>query len=98
MMNYALGLTRVRLRDYVLASWLGMLPATVLYVYLGSIVQDVARLVHGQLPSAGPWARVLLWGGLAGVVVLVLIVGRIARQALQTQLGAQQTTTRGVAS
>src|ERR1700730_1799244 len=32
-LNYALGLSRIRLRDYVIASWIGMFPATVLYVY-----------------------------------------------------------------
>src|ERR1700747_481370 len=34
MRNYALGLTSIRWRDYALASWIGMLPATILYVYL----------------------------------------------------------------
>ena len=35
LLNYAFGITRVSLRDYVLASWIGMLPATVMYVYFG---------------------------------------------------------------
>ena len=34
LLNYTLGLTNVSLRDYVLASWIGMLPGTVMYVYL----------------------------------------------------------------
>ncbi len=36
LLNYAFGVTRVSLRDYVLASWIGMLPGTLMYVYLGS--------------------------------------------------------------
>ncbi len=39
-LNYALGLTRVRFRDYVVASWIGMMPGTVLYVYLGSVLGE----------------------------------------------------------
>src|SRR6185503_17996305 len=35
MLNYAFALTRISLRDYVIASWIGMLPATALYAYLG---------------------------------------------------------------
>src|ERR1700724_4474415 len=33
LLNYAYGLTRVSLRDYVLASSLGMLPGAVMYKY-----------------------------------------------------------------
>jgi len=47
VLNYALGLTSVRLRDYIIASWVGMLPATILYVYAGSVVGDFATLAHG---------------------------------------------------
>ena len=39
LLNYAFGLTRVRLWHYVLASWMGMLPGTILYVYIGSIAK-----------------------------------------------------------
>ena len=44
LLNYALGLTKVSFRDYAVASWLGMLPATVLYVYLGSVVTSLGAL------------------------------------------------------
>src|ERR1700730_4562345 len=42
LLNYAYGLTRVALRDYVFASWAGMIPGTILYVYIGSISGDLA--------------------------------------------------------
>ena len=35
LLNYALGLTRIRLRDYVLASLICMAPGTIAYTYLG---------------------------------------------------------------
>jgi uncharacterized membrane protein YdjX (TVP38/TMEM64 family) len=86
MLNYALGLTSIRLRDYILASWIGMFPATVLYVYLGSIMNDVSDLLRGR-PNSGIAGRVLLWGGLAAIVVLVWWLGRIAKKALRDEIG-----------
>ncbi len=86
MLNYALGLTSIRWRDYALASWIGMLPATVLYVYLGSIMSDVSDLLRGR-PNSGVAGRVLLWGGLASMVVLVWWLGRIAKRALREEMG-----------
>ena len=35
LLNYALGLTRIRLSHYVLATWVFMLPGAVAYTYLG---------------------------------------------------------------
>jgi len=82
VLNYALGLTRVRLRDYVLASLIGMLPGTLLYVYLGSLVTSAAQLASGQRPDAGPYGRVFFWGGLAATVLATFVITRMARRAL----------------
>lgn len=86
LLNYAFGLTRVRFKDYLLASWLGMLPATVLYVYLGSLA--------GSLASVGTGARSRTpaeWGlyavGLIATLLVVVIVTRIARKALKQKVG-----------
>ena len=48
LLNYAYGLTRVSLRDYFFASWLGMIPGTILYVYIGSLSGDLARAAGGR--------------------------------------------------
>ncbi|MDW7709246.1 MAG: TVP38/TMEM64 family protein [Deferrisomatales bacterium] len=81
LLNYAYGLTRVSLRDYFFASWIGMLPGTVMYVYLGSLAGDLARLGAGEhTRSAGEWA---LYGvGLLATVAVTVYVTRIARAAL----------------
>src|SRR5712675_523756 len=57
LLNYAYGLTRVTLRDYFFASWIGMIPGTILFVYIGSLSGDLARAVGGsaQRTPAG-WA------------------------------------------
>ncbi|MBI2944891.1 MAG: TVP38/TMEM64 family protein [Candidatus Wallbacteria bacterium] len=58
LLNYALGLTRVGFRDYVLGSFLGMLPGTVMYVYLGSVVTSASELLTGRgARSPVPWGR-----------------------------------------
>jgi uncharacterized membrane protein YdjX (TVP38/TMEM64 family) len=81
LVNYAFGLTRVRPRDYVLGSFLGMLPGTFLYVYLGSTVGDVADLLKGA-PDSGAAGQAMGWGGLAVTVFLTVWITRIARRAL----------------
>jgi uncharacterized membrane protein YdjX (TVP38/TMEM64 family) len=85
ILNYALGLTSIRLRDYILASWIGMFPATVLYVYLGSVMNDISDLLRGR-PNSGVAGRFLLWGGLAAIAVLVWWLGRVAKKALRDEM------------
>ena len=81
LLNYALGLTKVKFRAYFLASWIGMLPGTVMYVYLGSVAQNLTTLAAGQV-QAGIAQRVLLWVGLLATIVVVVLVTRTARRAL----------------
>lgn len=89
LLNYAFGLTRVRFRDYLLASWVGMLPGTVLYVYLGSAVHDVTDLAAGGGEST-PAEKVFKWVGLAVTVVVTLLVTRVARNALKRAIPAAE--------
>ena len=91
LLNYALGLTRVRLRDYAFAS-VGMLPGTLLYVYYGKAIGDVAAIASGA-PRDGAgslWVTVL---GLAATIAVTVQVTRIARRALSDathgEVGAQ---------
>ena len=86
LLNYALGVTRVRFRDYVIASLLGMLPGTFLYVYLGSLVTNASELLSGKRPEAGIWGQVLYWGGLAATLLVTVLITRIARKALDRAL------------
>jgi uncharacterized membrane protein YdjX (TVP38/TMEM64 family) len=84
LLNYALGLTKVRFRDYLLASWIGMLPGTVLYVYVGSASFGAGR---GERTLA---EKVFFWAGLAATAVLTILVTRIARDALRRAVPAAQ--------
>lgn len=81
-LNYLFGLTRVRLRDYVTASAIGMAPGTFLYVYAGYTAGQVAEAAAGGEPSGmGRW--LLLGLGLVATGVVTWLVTRIARRALE---------------
>lgn len=86
LLNYALGLTSVRTRDYVAASALGMLPATFLYVYLGSLVTTAGELLHGPQASGGFGVRLLQTLGLLATAAAVTLLTRAARKTLQRTL------------
>lgn len=90
LLNYALGLTRISFRDYVVASFLGMLPGTFLYVYLGSLVTSASELLSGKRGAAGPWGHVLYWGGLVATLIATIFVTKIAKQALNKALERKQ--------
>ncbi len=81
LLNYAFGLTRVSLRDYVLASWIGMMPGTVMYVYLGSVAHAAAG---GRTRTTAEW--VLYGVGLLATVAVTILVTRLARKALSRRL------------
>lgn len=85
VLNYAYGLTPVRTRDYLLGTWLGMLPGTLMYVYLGSALTNLSQLAAGTAPDdTGSTARqIFFWGGLAATIAVTVLVTRIARRALR---------------
>jgi uncharacterized membrane protein YdjX (TVP38/TMEM64 family) len=85
LLNYAFGLTRVSFRDYVLASWIGMLPGTITYVYLGSTAARIANIVSStgaNSQAKSPVQQVLFYTGLAATVVVTIFIARISRRAL----------------
>jgi uncharacterized membrane protein YdjX (TVP38/TMEM64 family) len=73
--NYLFGLTPVRFRSYVLASWIGMMPGTALYVYLGSAGRAV-----GEKRTPAEWA--LLAAGIVATAAVTILVGRVANREL----------------
>jgi uncharacterized membrane protein YdjX (TVP38/TMEM64 family) len=84
LLNYALGASGVRYRDFLIGS-IGMLPGTVLYTYYGKVVGDVASLAAGTAPPRGPEYYVLLGAGLAATVALTVVITRAARKRLARQ-------------
>ena len=85
LLNYAFGITRVSLRDYVLASFFGMLPATLMYVYIGSLAGDLATL--GAADRSRTTGELALYGvGLVATIVVTVYITRIARNALNQRI------------
>ena len=85
LLNYALGLTRVRFADYLLAS-IGMVPGTLLYVYYGRLLGDVAALAGGAAVKRDTTGYLVLALGLAATLAATVMVTRIARRALSVPL------------
>jgi uncharacterized membrane protein YdjX (TVP38/TMEM64 family) len=77
ILNYAFGLTHVSLRDYVLASWVGMLPCTAMYAYFGSLARASAS---ARERTTVEWVLYLL--GLVATIAVTISVTRVARTAL----------------
>jgi uncharacterized membrane protein YdjX (TVP38/TMEM64 family) len=84
LLNYALGLSHVRFRDFLVAL-VGMLPAIVMYTYYGKVVGDVAALAAGVAPPRGVEYYALLTVGLVTTVVATTLITRAARRAIEQQ-------------
>ena len=82
VLNYAFGLTRVTAATYVAATALGMLPAVLLYVYLGTLADDFGAILAGDVrPASGAyWIAAI---AIVAIVAIVWIVQRAAKRALR---------------
>jgi uncharacterized membrane protein YdjX (TVP38/TMEM64 family) len=86
MLGYMYGITNVKLRDYVVATWIGMLPGTVLYVYLGALAGSVAKAAAGDAPRAEDTdtLRWIFYGvGLLATIAVTVVVTRVAAKAMR---------------
>jgi uncharacterized membrane protein YdjX (TVP38/TMEM64 family) len=90
LLNYLLGLTKVRTGAYVLANLLGMLPGTFLYVYIGAVAGQALNGAPDN--SAGPFRKILTVVGLFATLGVVVLVTRLARRALAQAQNEKNTT------
>lgn len=90
--NYGYGVTNIPFVPYVLASWIGMIPGTIMYVYFGSLAGDFTQLATGSLAqetasAQAPWVQPLINTlGLLATVAVTILITRIARKALKKHL------------
>lgn len=66
-LNYSLGLTKVRFRDYFLATLIGMAPGAFVYTSIGGASQYL------DLSNPRAWLDYHIWGPFLLVIVLTLI-------------------------
>jgi len=81
ILNYILGLTRLRFRDYLFGS-VGMIPGTLLYTYSGKVIGDVALISAGVSAPRGPGYYLLLGIGLLATIAITVLFTRSARGSL----------------
>jgi uncharacterized membrane protein YdjX (TVP38/TMEM64 family) len=77
VLNYALSVTDVPLHVYIAATAIGMLPPTILYLYVGSLTAAVAR----GTASTG-WQTAAYIAGLLPTAAAVWLIGRVVRHIL----------------
>jgi uncharacterized membrane protein YdjX (TVP38/TMEM64 family) len=70
----------------MLASWVGVLPLTAVYVYVGSLV---GSSVFGEKnPLQGtPWDLAVKIGGLVATIAVSVFVTRLATKTLKEKIG-----------
>lgn len=85
-LNYAFGLTRVSFQHYAFATFFGMMPGTVLYVYLGALAQAG---ITSEGRTLGQWALLIV--GLLATLAVTVFVTRVARRALTRKVEPAST-------
>ncbi|XP_068659052.1 uncharacterized protein [Aristolochia californica] len=85
MLNYLLSVTPVGIGEYMMASWLGMMPITLALVYVGTTLKDLSDVTHGWSEfSVTRWVLITL--GSVVSVVLMICVTKVAKSALDKAL------------
>lgn len=79
--NYFYGVTSIGFLPYVLASFVGMLPGTLLYAYLGAIGQ--AGFGGAGKKGHSPLEWTFLGIGLLATIGVTIFVSRLAKKALK---------------
>uniref|UniRef100_A0A0C9S5H2 TSA: Wollemia nobilis Ref_Wollemi_Transcript_19275_1140 transcribed RNA sequence n=1 Tax=Wollemia nobilis TaxID=56998 RepID=A0A0C9S5H2_9CONI len=85
MLNYLLSVTPVGVVQYMLASWIGMMPITLALVYVGTTIKDLSDVTHGWSDiSTAHW--IMLIGSLVASAVLIFLVTQVAKRSLAKAL------------
>jgi len=85
LLNYALGVTSVSFSDYFIGS-VGMIPGTIMYVYIGSLAGNLA-LIGSENESSN---MILHWViqivGFIATIAVTVYVTKIAKKALEEEI------------
>lgn len=88
LLNYAFGVMQVSFKDYIFGS-LGMIPATFMYVYLGSLIGDIALIGTSKQPTSFT-IELMKWMinivGLIATILVTIYVTRLAKKALEKSI------------
>ena len=82
LLNYAFGLTKISFWKYALASWIGMIPGTIMYVYFGAGLRSLADVAAGNVEKSTA-GTIFFWLGMGVTLIVTLFVTGVARKALK---------------
>lgn len=94
ILNYALALTQISFIHYVIATAVGMIPGTAMYVYFGIVANGLGQIGSAQ---AGPnWTEKIIIYVVSGVLIIavVVIITIIAKRAIANAIAEAEQTRR----
>ena len=91
LINYVYGVTKISVKDYTLATLIGIIPGSLLYIYIGSTMKNLQDVLSGNIEQS-PAQQWLLYGGLIATVILTVMITRIARTALNEAAHLDEST------
>jgi uncharacterized membrane protein YdjX (TVP38/TMEM64 family) len=85
LINYSLGLTRLSATRFLLATELGAIPSTCIYVYIGTLIGDLAK-IGPDLRHHRPLEWTIQGAGLVLTIMITIYVTHIASQSLKKRM------------
>ncbi len=86
-LSYALGLTQIRTRDYILGTLLGSLPAVAIWANVGASLEAIGALIDGSASSSQSYVSLV---GLSLTLAATVAVTLYARKALNEALVTEE--------
>ena len=86
LLNYGMGVTSVSLKDYFIGS-VGMIPGTIMYVYIGSLAGSLATIGSSSQPTDETVQWIIRIVGFIATVAVTVYVTKIAQKALNDRVG-----------
>jgi uncharacterized membrane protein YdjX (TVP38/TMEM64 family) len=88
LINYALGVTKLSAWRFLLATEVGSIPAIAVYVYMGTLMGNLAK-VRTDKRSPGPTHWAIQGGGLLVTILVTVYVTHLASKALKKRMGSR---------
>ena len=84
LLNYALGTSKISVKNFVFATAIGILPGVILYTFLGSTISDVTMVMAGMSDGADKKLQWLVSAiGILATLGLTVYSAQIARRQLE---------------
>lgn len=93
LLNYVFGVTQVSLKDYILGSF-GIIPGTVIYVYIGSLAGNLAisNLSDAPMTPESQFYQYIIQAiGLIATITVTIYVTKVAQKALHQSMVITKT-------